>query len=89
MEAQSQRIACLSTSVSAIPELVQDGETGVLVAPNDPAALASALVRLIRDPGLRQRLGRAGEARVRGQFSFSRGVDSLAARLTATLERVE
>lgn len=86
MEAQSQRIVCLSTNVSAIPELVRDGETGVLVAPRAPAALASALVRLIRDPALRRRLGQAGELRVRGEFSFDRGIDRLAARLAALAE---
>lgn len=88
MEAQSQRIACLSTSVSAIPELVRDGETGVLVAPDDPAALAAALLRLMRDPGLRRRLGQAGEARVRGQFAFPLGIDRLAAKLAASADGV-
>ncbi|MFQ5468436.1 MAG: glycosyltransferase, partial [Kiloniellaceae bacterium] len=63
MEAQSQGLACLSTGVSAIPELIEDGATGLLVAPGDPAALAAALDRLIRDPGARDRLGAAGAAR--------------------------
>jgi len=87
MEAQSQRIACLSTDVSAIPELICDGETGILVAPNDPVALASALERLICDPALRRRLGRAGETRVREEFAFPRGIDRLVAKLALTMER--
>ena len=40
LEAQSQRVACVSTRVSGIPELIVDGVTGVLIEPRSPAALA-------------------------------------------------
>jgi glycosyltransferase involved in cell wall biosynthesis len=80
IEAQSQRLACISTSVSAIPELIEQGVTGLLVAPSDPTALAGALERLIWDPTERARLGAAGERRVRGLFSMEAGIDLLAAR---------
>ena len=80
MEAQSQGLACLSTTVSAIPELIDDGRTGLLVPPDDPAALAAALERLIVDAKLRARLGGAGMARVCKRFSFEEGVGRLAAR---------
>ena len=50
MEAQSQRLACIATRVSGIPELIEDGTTGLLVPPGDPPALARALTGLIRDP---------------------------------------
>ena len=80
MEAQSQALACLSTDISAIPELIDDGETGVLVPPDDPAALAAALAALIRDPATRRRLGQAGMARVRRDFDLHAGIDDLAAR---------
>lgn len=80
MEAQSQGLACLSTRVSAIPELIGDGETGLLIPPDDPGALASALERLIRSPALRSRLGGAGMARVRANFSLDRNINRLAAR---------
>ncbi|MGF1649486.1 MAG: glycosyltransferase [Hyphomicrobiaceae bacterium] len=84
VEAQSQRLACISTRVSAIPELIRDGETGVLVPPEDPDALAGALVRLARDPILRRTLGEAGERRVRAEFESSSGLDRLARLLMAT-----
>jgi len=74
MEAQSQAVCCLSTRVSAIPELILDGETGRLVPPGDVPELAAALAELIVDPGLRYRLGKAGERRVRGQFSHRGGL---------------
>jgi glycosyltransferase involved in cell wall biosynthesis len=81
MEAQSQGLACVATAVSAIPELIRDGETGVLVPPDDVPALARALERLIREPALRQRLGTAGEARVRAEFAHDATIDDLLALL--------
>ncbi|WP_420345841.1 glycosyltransferase family 4 protein [Pelagibius sp.] len=77
MEAQSQGLACLSTAVAAIPELIEDGVSGALVPPDDPASLATALAGLIADPEARRRLGGAGQARVRGEFDMKRGIDAL------------
>lgn len=81
MEAQSQELACLTTKVSAIPELVRHGETGLLVPPQDPPAMTAALVALIQDPQLRSRLGAAGAKLVRRDFSMERSLDLLADRL--------
>ncbi len=83
MEAQSQGLACVATRVSAIPELVHDGETGVLLDPENPEALGDAIAGLIADPARRQALGDAGSARVRSAFSFDTGVDRLAEKLGA------
>jgi len=79
MEAHSQGLACLSTTVSGIPELIEDGATGLLVPPGDPAALAEALARLIGDPAMRTRLGNAGLKRLRARFGHEAGLDALAA----------
>jgi glycosyltransferase involved in cell wall biosynthesis len=68
VEASSQRLACISTNISGVPELLVDGENGLVVPPEDPDALAQALERAIRDPALRHRLGDAGETRVRRDF---------------------
>ena len=78
MEAQSQGLACLSTRLSAIPELIEDGVTGVLVPPGEHEPLAMELERLICDPALRARLGERGSDRVRLRFSHEQGVDQLA-----------
>lgn len=83
LEAQSQKLPCISTAVSGIPELIDDGATGLLVAPREPAALAGALSRLIIDPALRARLGDAGYLRATGGFSMNAGADHLAARFLA------
>jgi glycosyltransferase involved in cell wall biosynthesis len=82
MEAQSQGLACLATRVAAIPELIDDGATGALVPPEDVAALAAALVRLIGDPAQRRRLGQAGQQRIRADFDMKGGIDSLARLLS-------
>ncbi|MEZ5648566.1 MAG: glycosyltransferase family 4 protein [Alphaproteobacteria bacterium] len=81
LEAQSQGLACVSTTAAAVSELIIDRETGLLVPPSAPAALAQALERLIRDPVLRQHLGAAGNTRVRTVFSASAGIDFLAQKL--------
>ncbi len=83
LEAQSQKLPCVSTSISGIPELVIDGETGLLVAQKDPQALARAMQQLLTQPTLRQRLGQAGFERVRQYFSVAGGIDSIVRRLPA------
>ncbi len=87
MEAQSQALACVTSRVSAIPELIEDGETGLLVPPADPDSLAGAIARLIRDPARRAALGSAGAAQVRRCFSMTSGIDTLEARLAPTGRR--
>jgi glycosyltransferase involved in cell wall biosynthesis len=77
VEASSQRLPCISTSVSGVPELLVDGENGLLVLPDDPAALANALEMAIRNPALRQRLGDAAEMRVRGHFDYNASITQL------------
>ena len=77
LEAQSQGLPCVATRVSAIPELIEDGVTGLLCPSGDPDALAAALERLLRDRSLRRRLGAAGERRVRSEFSSVTGADRL------------
>ncbi|MDH4051091.1 MAG: glycosyltransferase family 4 protein [Rubrivivax sp.] len=85
MEAQSQRLACVATAISGIPELIEDGVTGLLVPERDRDALAAALARLIGDPVLRRRLGNAGFERTRRDFTLDAGLDRIAARLSASL----
>jgi glycosyltransferase involved in cell wall biosynthesis len=70
-------VAVLSTRMSGIPELILDGETGVLVTPGDSAALSDALRRLLEDRALRAKLAQAGFERVRSHFSMHDGIDSL------------
>lgn len=79
-EAQSQGLACVATRVSAIPELVRDGQTGILVPENDAEALARALESLVADPARRRALGQAAQTRVREGFALEPNIDALARR---------
>lgn len=83
MEAQAVGVACISTAVSAIPELIEDGKTGLLVPPGDVAALAAAIARLAAEPDTRARLAAAGSARVRSAFDLNAGIEAIATALTA------
>jgi glycosyltransferase involved in cell wall biosynthesis len=83
VEAQSQGLACVASNISAIPELIDDGITGRLVRPDDPAALAAALSELIAAPARRFALGSAGENRVRTRFSCDTGIARLMEKFAA------
>lgn len=87
MEAQSQRLACLSTDISGIPELIDHAKTGWLVPQKNVLALHEALHLLITNTEQRELLANAGFKRVREQFSLDRGIDQLVEKLkkTATL----
>ncbi len=69
LDAMAAGKPCVGTRAGGIPEAVEDGVTGLVVPPRDPEALAHAIVRLLKDEALRQRMGEAGLARVRAQFS--------------------
>ncbi len=77
LEAQSQGLACVTTNVSAIPEFIIDGETGLLVPPRDFNALAFALAELIGNPDRRARMGTAGRLRLETQFDLQHCIGAL------------
>lgn len=81
MEAASQALPALATNISGIPEFIETDKNGMLVSQGDPAALAGALERLIGDPALRTRLGRAAETRVRLEFDAETCLNDLENRL--------
>jgi glycosyltransferase involved in cell wall biosynthesis len=78
-EAMASRTACVSTSISAIPELITDGQDGVLVEPNDPIVLSDVIADLLDDAEYRQRIAEAGYETVREKFDISTSVDKLVA----------
>ena len=87
LEALSLGRATLATRVGGVPEIVRDGETGLLVAPGDPAALAAGLDRLRGDPDLRLRLGRVAAQDARSRFDVRRAVTATEAVYAQCLAR--
>jgi len=83
LEAMAAGLPVVVTDVGALGEAVRDGRDGILVPPADVASLAEALSRLIRDPGLRERMGRDARARAEAEF----GLDACAERHVLAYER--
>jgi glycosyltransferase involved in cell wall biosynthesis len=84
LDAMACGLPCVGTRIEAIPEIVREGETGLLVPPGDPIPLALALERLLGDPVLARAMGARGRARV---FAGALWVH-VAARLERALSRV-
>ena len=87
LEAMAMEKPVVASRVGGIPEVVQDGVTGFLVPPEDPEALALALLRLLQEPYTRQCMGRAGRERVEAHFTLERTMmtlQSLYAKLIPT-----
>jgi len=86
VEAMACGVPVVATTGGALPEVVgNDGETGLLVAPDDPGALAAAIARLLDDAELRARLGAAGRERVLSRFTWAVTAEGTAACYQALL----
>ena len=80
MEAMASRLPVISTRISGIPELIEDERSGLLVEPESEKALAEAIVRLCKQPQLRQKLGVAGREKVAASFELKPNVARLRKR---------
>jgi len=87
MEAMASGLAVTASAVAGIPEVVRDGLTGLLVAPGDSVALATALRSLAEDPTLRQRLGAEARRYAVEHLSRRACIEPVAALLLATVHR--
>ncbi len=77
VEAMAMERACVASRVGAIPEVVADGRSGILVGPGDPSALAVAIARLLGDPALRDQMGVEGRRIVSERFNVDRNIVEL------------
>jgi colanic acid/amylovoran biosynthesis glycosyltransferase len=89
LEAMAHGRPVVATRVGGLLDLVVDGETGIVVPPRDPAALRSALERLLADPDLRRKLGSAGRDRARTHFSWERVTDATLAAYAEAVGTME
>ena len=78
LEAMAMKLPVVSTRLVAVPEIVEDGVSGLLVPPGDESALAGALARLLDDPELRRRFGEEGRRKVEADFDSRRNARRLA-----------
>jgi glycosyltransferase involved in cell wall biosynthesis len=72
LEGMASSLPLIATPVGDVPTVILDGHTGVMVPPEDPALLASAIMTLLRDPALRKRLGTAARKLIEDEFSADR-----------------
>ena len=86
LEAMERGRAVIASDVGGLPEIVAQEETGLVVPPGDPAALASAIVELARDPARTAALGAAGRERARSAFSQARCTERTEELYLAALE---
>ena len=77
----------VATRVGAVPELVEDGRTGILVPPRDPPALAAAIRRLLETPELATTLGRAGRAHLVAAHGWPQAISGLVSVLAPPLPK--
>jgi glycosyltransferase involved in cell wall biosynthesis len=85
IESLALAVPVVSSRLSGIPELVVEGETGLLVEEKDAAALAGALETLLRDPARGTAMGRAGRVRVEAMFDLDRNTGALVERFVEIL----
>ena len=87
LEAMSWGVPVVATTVGGIPEQMDHLDTGILLRPDDPEAIATWLIRLHDEPDLRARLGEASAARVRREFTLERQAEGLHRAYLTALNR--
>ena len=83
VEAMAYGVPCIGTTVGSIPEILDQGRAGELVAPGDVGALADAILTLLRDDSLARRLGIAGRKLVERYYTWDRVVDAMVPAITS------
>jgi glycosyltransferase involved in cell wall biosynthesis len=79
IEGMAMAIPIVATRVGGTPEVVEDGASGILVPPHDPARIGEAVSLLLGDATLRLRMGRQGRARAERRFDLAANLDRIAA----------
>jgi glycosyltransferase involved in cell wall biosynthesis len=75
LEAMASGTPVIATAHGGPLDIIEDGETGLLVPPGDPAALAVAIIQMAEEPGWRERMGEAGRAEVVEKYTTDKYVD--------------
>jgi len=89
IEASLHRLPVVATRLGSLPDVVKDGETGLLVEPDDIESLADAISRLLADPALAQRMGERGAAHVSATWTWANTEQLLVGELRRALAEAE
>ena len=81
MEAMAMEIPCITTAITGIPELIDNGRDGLLVPASDSEGLTQAIERLVKDPVLRRQLGKAGRLKVLSDYDLNKNTRHLFEKL--------
>ena len=84
VEALICRVPVVASDIGALPDIVQDGETGLLVGPDDVEGLAAAIVALLDDPARARAFGALGAERMRARYTWSHVAGSIASHIRAS-----
>lgn len=87
VEAQSQKLPVISTNISGIPELIDNGKNGILIQPDDVDALHAALVEMATEPAKRLAMGAAGQQKVHSEFDHKQSIGKIVDLLDQSLEK--
>jgi glycosyltransferase involved in cell wall biosynthesis len=85
MEAMAMEIPCITTTITGIPELIQQGQNGILVPASDSEGLTQAIKQLAENQALRQQLGQAGRLKVLSDYDLYKNTQYLYEKLTQRL----
>jgi glycosyltransferase involved in cell wall biosynthesis len=88
MEAQACGLAVVASRVGGLPSLIEDGRTGYLVPPDDPSALAAAIIRMLKDPQDARRMGERAREFIRTHFSADKMVNDTLGVYRKAFERL-
>lgn len=88
LEAMAYGLPCVGTNIEAVPEIIEDGITGFIVSPLDPAVLAEKLIVLLGDQHLMRKMGRAGHDNIIDKFNWGRVADLMVKRLKSLIKPV-
>jgi glycosyltransferase involved in cell wall biosynthesis len=86
MEAMAMEIPCITTAITGVPELIDNGQDGVLVAASDVVGLTAAIAKLASDSDLRRQLGQAGRRKVLARYDLQQNTQLLFAAFNKRLQ---
>jgi len=87
LEASAAGLPVISTKHAGIPDVIIDGETGILVDEHDVDGMSKAMMKILADPALAKQMGKAGKQRIRNNFSMARYISKLSEEISGAIDK--